>query len=120
MPLSWKRRRATAASRAPLQPNTLPHTSIQPLEPRLLLALVHIGAADAAPNPTAPGGTLTLTASSVTGTVDELDFYRESNGIAGLQSATDTLVNFASPSAPGTYTATGQAPFTPGDSTYYA
>ena len=85
------------------------------LEPRLLLALVHIGSADASPNPTAPGGTLTLTASSVTGTVDELDFYRESNGTAGLQTATDTLVNFASPGAPGTYTATGQAPYTAGD-----
>src|SRR5437899_117388 len=57
------------------------------LERRVLLAIPHIGSADAAPDPIAPGGALTLTARSVTGTVDELDFYRESNGTAGLQTA---------------------------------
>src|SRR5438093_142222 len=90
------------------------------LEPRVLLAIPHIGSADAAPNPIAPGGALTLTARDVTGTIDELDFYRESNGSAGLQTATDTLVDFATPGAGGIYSATDPAPFTPGAYTYYA
>ena len=111
------RRRAFARGRGLVEIGLERPAMSEALEPRLLLALVHIGSADASPNPTAPGGTLTLTASSVTGTVDELDFYRESNGTAGLQTATDTLVNFASPGAPRTDKTTSPAPINPRDNT---
>src|SRR5207248_7991508 len=89
------------------------------LERRVLLAIPHIGSADAAPNPVAPGGALTLTAHDVTGPVEELDFYRETNGTAGFQTS-DTLVDFGTLIAAGTYAATDPAPSTPGTYTFYA
>jgi hypothetical protein len=46
-----------------------------------------------APTSVVSGGTVTLTASNVTGgTINGVNFYRESNGTSGLQVGSDTLV----------------------------
>ena len=99
------------------RPNLL--YSVESLEPRLLLAIPHIGSADASPNPIAPGGALTLTAHDVTGVPDDLEFYMETNGTGGLQT-TDTLVDGGALVGAGTYAATDPAPATPGTYTFYA
>ena len=56
----------------------------------------HIGGFAVSPTMVTSGNTVTLTASSVTefgsGTVTNVNFYRESNGIAGFQAGSDTLV----------------------------
>ena len=54
-----------------------------------------IGSFTATPSAVTVGATLTLTASNVsvsTGTIAGVNFYRESNGIPGLQVGSDTLV----------------------------
>jgi hypothetical protein len=124
LPRECARRQQRRRGRRRLQPTLY---AAEPLEPRVFLAIPHIGSADAAPNPTVPGAPLTFTAHNVTGTIDELDFYRESNGVPGLQPgitiSDDFLVAVGIPAAGGTYTATSQAPFipgTPGTYTYYA
>ena len=50
------RRRAFARGRGLVEIGLERPAMSEALEPRLLLALVHIGSADASPNPTAPGG----------------------------------------------------------------
>ena len=77
------------------------------------------------PDPAAPGATITLTANGVAdpgGSVAKVGFYRESNGVAGLQTGSggDTLVATDSSSAGG-YTATlSTAGLSARTYTYYA
>lgn len=76
-------------------------------------------------NPTSVvvGGTFTLTASSVTetgGTVAAVKFYRESNGTAGFQTATDTLVGSGTQSGTTWTLTTTAGSLGSGAYTYYA
>ncbi len=55
-----------------------------------------IGSFTVSPTTVTAGTSVTLTASNVTetsGTISSVNFYLESNGTAGLQTATDTLIN---------------------------
>ena len=76
-------------------------------------------------NPTSVvvGGTFTLTASSVTetgGTVAAVKFYRETNGTAGFQTATDTLVGSGTQSGTTWTLTTTTGSLASGAYTYYA
>jgi hypothetical protein len=81
-----------------------------------------------APDPVTVGQTITLTATGVTdlldvgGAVVRVDFYRESNGTAGLQTGSggDTLVGSDSNAADGWSASASTAALEAGSYTYYA
>src|SRR5262249_23022532 len=52
----------------------------------------HINSLSDSPDPSKRGGTLTLTANSVTGTVSSVSFYRDGNGNGTLDVGTDLLL----------------------------
>jgi protocatechuate 3,4-dioxygenase beta subunit len=77
------------------------------------------------PDPVTAGATLTLTATGVAdanGTVSKVSFYRESNGVAGLQSGTggDTLVGADTSSSGGWVVTLSTSGLAPATYTYYA
>ncbi len=79
-----------------------------------------IGSLSDSPDPIAAGASLTLTANSVVDAENDaitVAFYRESNGLAGLQVGSDAQVGSDSTSP---YSATFTAPATPGTYQYYA
>ncbi len=83
-----------------------------------------IGALTASPTSINAGGILTLTASNVGengGTVGSVVFYRETNGIGGLQPTSDTLVGVGVSDGGSNWSLeTSTAGFSPGSYTYYA
>ncbi|HEX8201047.1 MAG TPA: leishmanolysin-related zinc metalloendopeptidase, partial [Isosphaeraceae bacterium] len=84
-----------------------------------------IGSLTDSPDPVTQGGSLTLTANSVTdpdGSVASVAFYRESNGTAGLQTGTggDTLVGVDTSSAGGWTVTISTSGLAAGTYTYYA
>jgi hypothetical protein len=99
-----------------------PIAALEPLERRRLLAF-HIGSLTGAPDPVPGGVPFTLTANNVTITTGHpiaVNFYRETNGRAGLQAAEDLLLDFDDDSTGGyavTIPTTGLAA---GTYTYYA
>ena len=81
-----------------------------------------IGSFAVSPTSVATGGSFTLTASNVTesgGTISNVKFYEETNGTAGLQIGSDTLVGTGTASG-STYSLAATAPSTAGTYTYYA
>ena len=83
-----------------------------------------IGSFTVNPTSVVSGGTVTLTASNVTvtgGTISEVSFYRESNGLVGLQVGSDTLVGAGTQSGT-TWTRSNVSTsgLSAGDHTYYA
>lgn len=92
------------------------------LEIRRLLAF-RIGSLTDAPDPCPSGQALTLTANDVTtisGHPIEIDFFRETNGVAGLQPLQDLLVDFDDNPAGGYAVTLSTTGLTPGAYTYYA
>jgi hypothetical protein len=74
-----------------------------------------IGSLTAGPNPVAPGGLETLTASNVTdgnsnGTITQVAFYLDSNGDGVLEPGTDMLLGDATQTSPGVWVGTANAP----------
>jgi subtilase family serine protease len=81
-----------------------------------------IGSFTLSPSTTTAGTTVTLTAANVTetnGTISGVQFYRESDGVAGL-SAGDLLLGTGSQNGTTWSLATGTTGFAPGGYTYYA
>ncbi|WP_406700163.1 Ig-like domain repeat protein [Singulisphaera sp. Ch08] len=81
-----------------------------------------IGSLSGTPNPVYAGGNVTLTASTVTGDVTTVNFFRETNGTAGLQvgAGGDTLVGTDTDSAGGWSTSFSSSGLGNSTSTYYA
>src|SRR5207245_2381903 len=81
-----------------------------------------IGSFAVVPTSVVSGGTVTLTASNVTGgTISGVNFYRESNGTAGLQIGSDTLVGDGMQSGTTwTQSNVSTTALSPGNYTYYA
>ena len=86
-----------------------------------------IGGLTGSPNPVAAGSTFTLSASGVAdpntgGSISSVAFFLESNGIPGLQTASDTLLGTATSGAGGIWSLPGvpTTDMAPGSYTYYA
>jgi uncharacterized protein (DUF2147 family) len=82
-----------------------------------------IGSLTASPNPVAPGGSETLTASNVTdgssnGTISQVAFYLDSNNDGTLEPGTDMLLGNATQTSPGVWTGTANTPANTPDRTY--
>jgi hypothetical protein len=72
-----------------------------------------IGSFSASPDPVAPGGTETLTASAVTdpgGSVTQVAFYLDSNGDGTLEPGTDQLLGMATQASPGVWAGSASVP----------
>jgi subtilisin family serine protease len=82
-----------------------------------------IGSLTASPNPVPVGSVLTLTASSVAdsdGTVANVKFYRESNGVPGLQAGSGGDLLLATDAVAPYQASVSTTGLTPGSYTYYA
>jgi hypothetical protein len=99
--------------------------NVSSVAPQAYLTIVSptIGSFTTAPSPTNAGTVVTLTASNVTetgGTVSSVVFYRESNGIAGYQAGSDTVVGTGVKNGSTWTTTVDTTGFAPGTYTYYA
>jgi guanyl-specific ribonuclease Sa len=82
-----------------------------------------IGSFTVSPATVTAGTSVTLTASNVTetgGTISSVNFYLESNGTAGLQTATDTFISLGVHSGTTWLVSTSTAGMAAGSYTYYA
>ena len=110
--------------RRPRRHRHRPHFAalFESLEIRRLLVF-HIGSLTDAPDPCPSGQALTLTANDIGitgGQPFEIDFYRETNGTAGLQPLSDLLLDFDDDPTGGYSAMVPTTGLAPGNYTYYA